>query len=147
MTPIPSKSEIVVQGIHLKLEILLQSIQGFVIVPKQVRPEAPKSWLPLRSLLQPYVRSFYKFVTYYIIDHYYNTVTWNIKKQVAGYIMSLKRKQRTELKTKVYAEGCYHQIFNHVLESSSNLVQSNTRQGCCVFDITNYNCKPRSMLG
>ena len=118
-----------------------------MIVPRQVKPEAPKSWLPLRSLLQPYMKSFYKFVTYYMIDHNYNIDTWNIRKQVAGYIMFLKRKRRAKLKAKGCAEGCYHRIFNHVLESSSNLVQSNTHKGCCVLDTTNYNYKLRSVLG
>ena len=61
--------------------------------------------------------------------------------------MSLKRKRRTKLKTKGCVENCYHRIFNHILESSSNLVQSNTHKGCCVLDATNYNYKLRSVLG
>ena len=61
--------------------------------------------------------------------------------------MSLKRKQRTKLKAKGCTEGCYHQIFNHVLESNSNLVQSNTHKGCCMLDTTDYNYKLRSVLG
>ena len=108
VTPIPSKPEMFVQGIHSKPEILLQNIRGFVIVPKQVKPEAPKSWLPSHSSLQPYVKSFYKFVTYYMIDHNYNIDTLNIRNQVAGYIMSLKRKRRAKLKAKGCVEGCYH---------------------------------------
>ena len=69
---IPPTPEMVVQGIHSKPEILLQYIRGFTIVPKQVELEALKSWLPSRSWLQPYTKSFYKFVTYYMIDHNYN---------------------------------------------------------------------------
>ena len=51
-----------------------------MILSKQVKPEAPKSWLPLHSLLQPYAKFFYKFVGYYIIDHNNNINTWNIRK-------------------------------------------------------------------
>ena len=42
VTPIPSKSEMFVQGIHLKPEILLQNSQKFTILSKQVKPEASK---------------------------------------------------------------------------------------------------------
>ena len=59
----------ITHGIHSKPEILVQNIWGFMIVPKQVKPEAPKSWLPLCSSLQPYKKFFYKFVAYYMIDH------------------------------------------------------------------------------
>ena len=69
MTPVSSKPEMVVQGIHSKTEILLQNIREFMIVPEQVELEVPKSWLPSHSLLQPYVISFYKFVAYYMINH------------------------------------------------------------------------------
>ena len=89
--------------------------------PKQVKTEAPKSWLPSHLSLRPYTKSFYKFVTYYVINHNYNIDTWNIRKQVTRYIMSLKRKQKMKLKTKGCAEGRYHHIFNNVLESSSKL--------------------------
>ena len=81
-----------VQGMHSKSEKLLQNIWGVMIVPKQLKPEVSKSWLPSRSLLQLYVKSFYKFVTCYMIDYNYNMDTRNIKKQVTGYIVSLKRK-------------------------------------------------------
>ena len=117
-----------------------------MIAPKQVKPEAPKSWLPTHSLLQPYAKSFYKFVTYYIIGHNYNIDTWNIRKQVLGYIISRKRKQRAKLKAKVCTKGCYHHIFNHILGSSCNLLQSNTQRGCCVLDTTGYNYKVRSVI-
>ena len=127
--------------------MLLQNIRGFVIVPIQVKPEAPKSWLPLSSLLQLYVMSFYKFVTYYIIDRNYNIYTWNTIKQVAGYIIFLKRKRRAKLKAKGCAEGRYHRTFNHEIESSSILVQSNTHEGWCVLDTTDYNYKLRSVIG
>ena len=61
--------------------------------------------------------------------------------------MFLKRKQRVKLKAKGCTECCYHQIFNHVLKSSSDLVQPNTHKGCCMLDTTDYNCKLRSVLG
>ena len=93
--------------------------------PEEVKTEAPKSWLPSHSSLQPYMKSFHKFVIYYIIDHNYNIDTRNIGKQVAGYIMSLERKQRIKLKSKGCAEGCYHRIFNRYLNQvpkSYNLI-------------------------
>ena len=40
--------------------MLLQNIQGLVIVPKQGKFKAPKSWVLLRSLLQPYTTVFKK---------------------------------------------------------------------------------------
>ena len=66
-----------------------------------------------------------------MIDHIYNIDTWNIRKQVVEYIMSLKRKRGAKLKAKGCVEGRYHRIFNNVLESSSDLLQSNTHKGCC----------------
>ena len=57
-----------------------------------------------------------------MIDHNYNIDAWNIRKQVTGYIMFLKRKRREKLKVKGCVGGRYHQIFNHKIESSSNLV-------------------------
>ena len=144
--PIPLKPEIYIQGIHSKLEIVLPNIRGFVIVPKQVKPEAPKSWLPARSLLQPYAKFFYKFDTYCMFDYNYNIDIQNIRKQVARYVISLKRKQRAKLKAKKYAKSHYHCIFNHILESSSNLVQSNTQKGFCILDTTDYNYKLMSVL-
>ena len=114
---------------------------------KQVKPETCKSWLPSHSLLQPYANSFYKFVTYYIFDHNYNIDAWKIRKQIVGYIMSLRRKRRAKLKAKGCAEGHYCYILNHVLESSSDLVRSNTHKNCCMLDTTDYNYKLRSVIG
>ena len=139
VTPIPSKPEMFVQGIHSKPEILLQYIWGSMIVSKQVKPEARKSWLPSRSSIQPYTKSFYKFITHYMNIHIYNIDTWNIRKQMTGYIMSLKKKQRMKLNAKGCAEGRYHYIFKHVLKSSPNLVQSNTHEACCMLNTTDYN--------
>ena len=58
ITSIPSRPEMFVQGIHSKPEILLQNIRGFMILPKQVKPEAPKSWPPLHSSLHVYAKLF-----------------------------------------------------------------------------------------
>ena len=114
---------------------------------KQVKPETHKSWLQLYSSLHPYVESFYKFITYYIINHNYNIDIRNIRIQIVGYIMSMKRKRRTKLKEKGYAEDRYHHVFNNVLESNSQLLQSNTQKGCCTLNTTNYNYKLRSVIG
>ena len=138
-----SKPEMFVQGIHSTPEILLHNIWGFMIVPKQVKSEEPRSWLSLCSLLQPYTESFYKFIGYYMIDHKNNINTWNIRKQVAGYIMFLKRKQRAQSKAKGCAEDRYHRIFNHKIESSSDLVQSNTHKSYRMLNTTDYNYKLR----
>ena len=103
VTAIPPNPEMLVQGI-------------------QVKSKTPKTWLPLCSSLHSYSKLFYKFVTYYMIDHNYNIDTWNIRKQVVGYIMFLKRKQGVKLKAKGCTQGCYDRIFNNVFESSSDLL-------------------------
>ena len=65
--------------------------------------------LPLSSSLQSYTKSFYKFVGYYMIDNNNNNINiWNIRNQVVGYIIILKRKQRAKLKQKGCTEGRYH---------------------------------------
>ena len=43
------------------------------------------------------------------------------------------------MKAKGCAEGRYHRMFNNVLESSSNLLQTNTHKGCSVLKATDYN--------
>ena len=75
-----------------KHEMFSQYIRGFIITPEQVKPESPESWIPSRSLLQPYVKYFNKFVTYYMFDHNYNIDTRDIRRQLVGYIMALRRK-------------------------------------------------------
>ena len=97
---------------------------------EQVKPEPSESLIPSHSSLQPYVKYFYKFVTYYMFDHNYNIDTCDIRRQIVGYIMSLKRKQGAKLKAKECTEGRYHRTFNNVLESSSDLLQTNTHKGC-----------------
>ena len=82
-----------------------------------------------------------------MFDHNYNIDIRDIRRQLVGYIMALKRKQGAKLKTKYCAEGCYHCMFNNVLESSSNLLQTNTHKGCSVLKATDYNYKLRSVIG
>ena len=82
-----------------------------------------------------------------MFDNNYDIDTWNIKIQITGFIMSLKRKQRMKLKAKGCAEGCYHHIFKHVMKSSPNLAQPNTHKGCCMLNTTDYNYKLRSVIG
>ena len=53
---IPSKPEMVVQGI-------------------QVKPETPKTWIPLCSSLHSYLKFFYKFITYCMFHNNYNIDT------------------------------------------------------------------------
>ena len=61
--------------------------------------------------------------------------------------MSMNRKRGAKLKAKGYTEGRYHCIFNNVLESSSDLLRTNTHMGCYVLTATNYNYKLRSVIG
>ena len=78
------KPEMFIRGIYSKPEILLQSIQGFMILPKQVKPKAPKSWLSLHSSLQLYAKLFYTYTGYYVIGQNTNNNAWNIRKQAIG---------------------------------------------------------------
>ena len=61
--------------------------------------------------------------------------------------MFLKRKQRVKLKAKGCVKGSYHYIFNHKMESSSDLVQSNTYECCSMMNTTDYNYKLSSVIG
>ena len=82
-----------------------------------------------------------------MIDYNYNINTWNIRRQVIGYIMSLKRKQRMKLKANSHEENKSHLIFNNVLTSDSDHLQFNTHKRCCVLNATEYNYKLRSVIG
>ena len=68
------------------------------VTPIHIKPEISKSWIPSRSLLQPYMKHFHKFIAYYIFDYNHYDDTDNIRRQVVGYTMSLKKKRRTKLK-------------------------------------------------
>ena len=61
--------------------------------------------------------------------------------------MAPNRKQGVKLKAKGCAEGRYHRMFNNMLESSSDLLQTNTHKGCSVLTDTDYNYKLRSVIG
>ena len=112
----------------------------------QVKPETPKTWIPLYLSLHSYSKFFYKFITYYMFNNTYNIDTWNIRKQVIEYIMSLKRKQRMKLKANNHEEDKYHFMFNNVSTSDSDLLGSNTHQRSCVLNATQYNYKLRSVI-
>ena len=68
-------------------------------------------------------------------------LTWNIRRQVVGYIMSMKRKGRMKLKADSPEEGKYHLMFNNLLPSDSDLLQTNTHKGCCMMNAIEYNYK------
>ena len=57
-----------------------------------------------------------------MIDYNYNINTWNIRRQVVGYIMSPKRKPRMKLKANNHEENKYHLMFNNVLSSDSDIL-------------------------
>ena len=127
--------------------MFLQYIRRTVIIPEQVKPESPESWIPSRLSLQFYVQWFDKFVTYYMFNHNYIVDTCDIKRHLRRCIMAPKRKRGAKLKTKGYAEDCYYRMFNNMLESSSDLLQTNTHKGCSVLTATDYNYKLRSVIG
>ena len=81
-----------------------------------------------------------------MIDHNNNINTWNIRKQVVGYIMFLKRKLRAKVKAKGCAEGHYHRKFNHELELRSHIVASCFHVGSYVMNAMNYNHKLRNVI-
>ena len=117
------------------------------VAPIQVKPETTKSWVPLHSSLQPYMKYFYKLITYYMIDYNHSINSGNIRRQVVGYIMSLKRKRRMKLKAYSPEENKYHLMFSNVLSSDSDLLRSNTHKGCCMMNVNEYNYKLRSVIG
>ena len=84
VTSISLKSELFLQDIHSKPEILLQSIREFMMLSKQAKSEASKSWSPLYTLQQSYVKFFYKYIGYYVIDQNINNNTCSIRKQTKG---------------------------------------------------------------
>ena len=64
-----------------------------------------------------------------------------------SYIMAPKRKRGAKFKAKGCAEGRDHCMFNNVLESSSDLLRTNTHKGCSVLKATDYNYKLRNVIG
>ena len=59
--------------------------------------------------------------------------------------MSLKRKRRMKIKANSHEEDKYHLMFNNVLTSDSDLLQSNTHKGYRVLNTTQYKYKLRSV--
>ena len=84
------------------------------------------------------MKHFYKLVTYDMIDYKYNINTWNIRRYVIGYIMSLKRKQRMKLKANYDENNKYHLMFNNMLSSDFDLLRSNNHKGCCVLNVSQF---------
>ena len=82
-----------------------------------------------------------------MFNNNYNIDTWNIRKQVIAYIMSLKRKRRIKLKANSHEEDTYHLIFNNVLTSDSDFLGSNTHKGYYVLNAAEYNYNLRSVIG
>ena len=64
-----------------------------------------------------------------MIDYNHSSNTDNIRRQVTGYIISMKRKQRMKLKAYIPEEGNYHLMFNNVVQSDSDLLRTNTHKG------------------
>ena len=56
-------------------------------------------------------------------------------------------KMKSKVEGKRICRGRYYQRFNHKMETSLNLVQSNTHKGCSMLYTTDYNYKLRSVLG
>ena len=93
------------------------------------------------------MKYFHKLIAYYIIDYnHYNNIN-NTQRQVIGYIMSMKRKQRTNLKSRYWEQDKYQLMFNNVLSSDSDLLCTNTHKGCCLLSVNEYNYKLRSVIG
>ena len=85
------------------------------------KPEISKSLISSYSQLQPYMKYLRKLIAYYIIEYnHYNSIN-TIRKQVIGYIMSMKRKWRSNLKARNQKKDKYHLMFNNVLPSDSDL--------------------------
>ena len=111
------------------------------------KPEISKSRISSRSLLQPYMKYLHKLIAYYIIGHkHYNRIN-NIREQVVGYIMSMKKKRRSNLKARNPKQDKYHLMFNNVLPSDSDLICTNTHKRCCLLNVNEYNYKLRSVIG
>ena len=141
----------IVTPIQIKPETFksLRRLQVYIstIAFIQVKPETDKSWIASHSSIQPYIKYFRKLITQYITDYNHSTDTDKIRRQLVGYIMSLKRKQRTKLKVSSPEEDKHHLMFNNVLPSDSDLLYTNTHKGCWLLNANEYNYKLRSVIG
>ena len=61
--------------------------------------------------------------------------------------MSMKKKRRTNLKSRYWERDKYQLMFNNVLPSDSDLLCTNTHKGCCLLNANEYNYKLRSVIG
>ena len=93
------------------------------------------------------MRYFHKLITFYMIDYNHSNNIDNNRRQVVGYITSMKRKQRMKLKACSPEENKYHLMFNNVLPSDSDLLRTNTHKGCCMLNANEYNYELRSVIG
>lgn len=82
-----------------------------------------------------------------MIDYNHNINSGIIRRQVVGYIMSLKRKRRMKLKAYSPEEDKYHLMFNNVLSSDSDILQTNTHKECCMLNANEYTYKLGSVIG
>ena len=125
------------------IKIATSSLQIYMstLTPIQVKPKTTTSWIPSHSLLQPYMKYFYKLIINYVIDYNHSINPSNIRGRVIGYILSLKRKQRMKLKAYSPTENKYHFMFNNMLSSDSDLLRSNTHKECHVLTANEYNYK------
>ena len=93
------------------------------------------------------MKYFYKLIAYYMINYNHSSSVRIIRRQVVGYIMSLKRKRRMKLKANNHTENKYHLMFNNILSSDADLLQTNTHKGCCMLNVNEFNYKLRSAIG
>ena len=93
------------------------------------------------------MKYFCKLITYYVINYNHHNNINNFQRQVMGYIMSMKRKRRTIVKSQYQERDIYQLMFNHVLPSNSDLLYTNTHKGCCLLNTNEYNDKLRSVIG
>ena len=111
-----------------------------------MKPEISKSWASSRSSLLPYMKYFHKLIAYYIIDYnHYNNIN-NTQRQVIGYIMSIKRKWRNNLKARYQEQDKFHLMYNNVLPSDYDLFCTSTHKGCCLLNANEYNYKLKSVI-
>ena len=112
-----------------------------------MKPEISKLWTSFHSSLQSYIKYFHKLIVYYIINYNYYYNINNIWRQVIGHVISMKRKQRTILKTQYRKQDKYQPMINTVLPSDSDLLYTNTQKGCCLLNANEYNNKLRCVIG
>ena len=81
-----------------------------------------------------------------MIDYNHSNDINKIRRQVVGYIMSMKRKGRMKLKACSPEDNKYHLMFNNVLPSDSDLLHTNTHNRCCMVNANECKYKLRSII-